>query len=203
MWRRENRSLAFAHVDHTGTCTLIFVLMALLPAVNSPDHGTCGFRRAGVPRPRRLSRRWFPCPRLTIRASSTSRALRFTIVVIQFRSAAYQRTLDHGCWTFVDETAKDVMGHYPATQMMGTARVKDGALVLDGRGYALVSSRKGHAKVSMQLIPSYGPPKVQAGFYTPPHRVGEAWGGNIGVGDSPKGPFVGQKKNHTILGGQT
>ena len=71
-----------------------------------------------------------------------------------------------GCWTFHEETAQDVMGHYPVTQLIGTAEVKDGALVLDGRGYALVSNR---------LIPSYGPPKVQAGVYTPPHRVGEAW----------------------------
>ena len=71
-----------------------------------------------------------------------------------------------GCWTFDEGIAKDVMGHYPITQLIGTAKVKDGALVLDGKGYALVSSR---------LIAEYGPPKVQAGFYTPPHRVGEAW----------------------------
>ena len=68
-----------------------------------------------------------------------------------------------GCWTFDDGIAKDVTGHYPVTQLIGTSRVKDGALVLDGKGYALVSSR---------LIPDYRPPKVQAGFYTPPHRVG-------------------------------
>jgi len=71
-----------------------------------------------------------------------------------------------GCWTFDEGIARDVMGHYPITQLIGTAKVKDGALVLDGKGYALVSSR---------LIAEYGPPKVQAGFYTPPHRVGEAW----------------------------
>ncbi len=71
-----------------------------------------------------------------------------------------------GCWTFDEGIAKDVMGHYPVAQLIGTAKIKDGALVLDGKGYALISSR---------LIPEYRPPKVQAGFYTPPHRVGEAW----------------------------
>ena len=71
-----------------------------------------------------------------------------------------------GCWTFDEGIAKDVMGHYPATQLIGTAKVQDGALVLDGQGYALVSSR---------LIPEYRPPTVQAGFYTPPHRVGQMW----------------------------
>ncbi|MEI6785349.1 MAG: LamG-like jellyroll fold domain-containing protein, partial [Verrucomicrobiota bacterium] len=71
-----------------------------------------------------------------------------------------------GCWTFDDGIAKDLMGHYPTTQLIGTAKVKDGALVLDGKGYALVSSR---------LIPEYRPTKVQAGFYTPPHRPGEMW----------------------------
>ena len=53
-----------------------------------------------------------------------------------------------GCWTFDDGIARDVMGHYPVTQLIGTARVRDGALVLDGRGYALVSSR---------LIAGYAP----------------------------------------------
>jgi predicted GH43/DUF377 family glycosyl hydrolase len=71
-----------------------------------------------------------------------------------------------GCWTFEEGTAKDVMSHYPAIQLIGTAKVKDGALVLDGKGYALVSSR---------LSTDYRPTKVQAGFYTPPHRPGEMW----------------------------
>lgn len=71
-----------------------------------------------------------------------------------------------GCWSFDEGIAKDGMGYYPAAQLIGTAKVKDGALVLDGKGYALISKR---------LIPEYRPPKVQAEFYTPPHRVGEAW----------------------------
>jgi len=71
-------------------------------------------------------------------------------------------------WTFEDGKAVDLMGHYPATQLVGMAKVKDGSLVLDGNGYASAST-------STRLIPDYRPPKVQAGFYTPPHRVGEAW----------------------------
>ncbi len=71
-----------------------------------------------------------------------------------------------GCWTFDDGSVKDVMGHYPDAQLIGTAKIKDGALVLDGQGYALISRR---------LSPSYRPPTAQAGFYTPPHRVGEMW----------------------------
>jgi hypothetical protein len=71
-----------------------------------------------------------------------------------------------GCWTFDEGSAKDVMGHYPDAQLSGTAKIKDGALVLDGQGYALISRR---------LLANYRPPTVQAGFYTPPHRVGEMW----------------------------
>ncbi len=71
-----------------------------------------------------------------------------------------------GCWTFDDGVAQDLMGQYPTTQLIGTAKVKGGALVLDGQGFALVSNR---------LPTDYRPPTVQAGFYTPPHRVGEMW----------------------------
>jgi hypothetical protein len=71
-----------------------------------------------------------------------------------------------GCWTFDGGSVKDAMGHYPDAQLIGTATVKDGALVLDGQGYALISQR---------LIADYRPPTVHAGFYTPPHRVGLMW----------------------------
>lgn len=71
-----------------------------------------------------------------------------------------------GCWTFDRGVAEDVMGNYPAARLIGSAKIQDGALVLDGKGFALVSSR---------LLPEYRPPTVQAGFYTPPHRVGLMW----------------------------
>lgn len=71
-----------------------------------------------------------------------------------------------GCWTFDRGAAEDVMGNYPVAKLIGSARVQDGALVLDGKGFALISSR---------LLPEYRPPTVQAGFYTPPHRVGQMW----------------------------
>jgi len=71
-----------------------------------------------------------------------------------------------GCWTFDEGSGKDVMGHYPDAQLIGTAKIKDGALVLDGQGFALISRR---------LSPNYRSPTVQAGFYTPPHRVGAMW----------------------------
>jgi hypothetical protein len=71
-----------------------------------------------------------------------------------------------GCWTFDQGVADDVMGNYPTTQLVGSAKIQDGALVLDGDGFALISRR---------LITEYQPPTVQAGFYTPPHRVGEMW----------------------------
>ena len=71
-----------------------------------------------------------------------------------------------GCWTFDGGSVKDAMGHYPDAQLIGTATVKDGALVLDGQGYALIEQR---------LIADYRPPTVHAGFYTPPHRVGLMW----------------------------
>ena len=71
-----------------------------------------------------------------------------------------------GCWTFDGGSVKDVMGHYPDAQLSGTATVRDGALVLDGQGYALISQH---------LIADYRPPTVHAGFYTPPHRVGLMW----------------------------
>ena len=71
-----------------------------------------------------------------------------------------------GCWTFDEGSGKDVMGHFPDAQLIGTAKIKDGALVLDGQGFALISQR---------LIPNYRPPTVHAGFYTPPHRVGAMW----------------------------
>ncbi len=70
------------------------------------------------------------------------------------------------CWSFDEVVVKDLMRHYPTTQLVGTAKVKDGALMLDGQGFALVSNR---------LPTDYRPPTVQAGFYTPPHRVGEMW----------------------------
>ena len=71
-----------------------------------------------------------------------------------------------GCWAFEAGATADLMGHYPDVQLIGTAKVVDGALVLDGKGFALISQR---------LIPSYRPPTVQAGFYTPPQRVGQMW----------------------------
>ncbi len=71
-----------------------------------------------------------------------------------------------GWWTFEEQVVKDAMGNFPIAQLIGTAKVQDGALVLDGHGFALVSRR---------LPADYQPPTVQAGFYTPPHRVGEMW----------------------------
>ena len=71
-----------------------------------------------------------------------------------------------GCWTFDNGAAEDVMGNYPSTKLIGSATVKDGALALDGNGFALVSSR---------VMGEFLPPTVQAGFYTPPHRVGQMW----------------------------
>jgi hypothetical protein len=87
-------------------------------------------------------------------------------VLAQLKPGSLTEPKPLGCWTFDEGSAKDVMGHYPDAQLSGTAKIKDGALVLDGQGYALISRR---------LIANYRPPTVQAGFYTPPHRVGEMW----------------------------
>jgi hypothetical protein len=71
-----------------------------------------------------------------------------------------------GCWTFDGGSMEDRMGRYPAARLVGTARVKNGQLLLDGAGYALITHR---------IVTEYKPPTVQAGFYTPPHRVGQMW----------------------------
>jgi len=70
-----------------------------------------------------------------------------------------------GCWTF-ETNADDVMENFPPTQLVGTARVAGGALLLDGRGFALISDR---------YVTEYRQTKVQAGFFTPPQRAGEMW----------------------------
>jgi sucrose-6-phosphate hydrolase SacC (GH32 family) len=64
-----------------------------------------------------------------------------------------------GWWTFDGGSVKDGMGHYPDARLIGTAKIKAGALVLDGQGYAHVSDR---------------PPTVHAGFFTP-SRKGQIW----------------------------
>ena len=71
-----------------------------------------------------------------------------------------------GCWTFDGGMAKDLMGHYATTQLIGTAKVNEGALC----------ARRPGVRADFQPLPTdYRPPTVQAGFYTPPHRVGEMW----------------------------
>ena len=71
-----------------------------------------------------------------------------------------------GWWTFDNGSLDDRMGNFTAVQLIGSAKVQNGTLQLDGHGFALVSRR---------YLPHYTPPTVQAGFYTPPHRVGEMW----------------------------
>ncbi len=71
-----------------------------------------------------------------------------------------------GCWSFNEGDTKDLMKNYPKAQLMGSASIKDNALILDGKGYALISQN---------IRVNHSPSKVQAGFYTPPHRPGLMW----------------------------
>jgi hypothetical protein len=49
-----------------------------------------------------------------------------------------------GCWTFEDGMARDVTGHFPMSQLQGSARIEKGKLILDGKdSYLLVPSTTG------------------------------------------------------------